>query len=620
VTTFHWIDDIYKEYRNWRRTVEAARTWDPLMRAAGNDPKGGGKYTPRFVTLLDGTRVVPYDENILIEVTGEAITDNADVDPDPFDTSTRTQPLKLYITPPAAELVRAEAEIAAVNRMSFDGGVTIDVINGVSGTDGLKGNKEFPVNNLADAMIIAQSHSFKTLYILGNLTLGATDSVAGYTVVGEDPSSTLLTMTAGNTTTAAKMKHLTITGTCGGRMDMTDCHLVDIVGLCASGGDANIIDCMLMGSVQFKDIADRTFNFISCYGPSGTDAVTVDCNGCMADVNFIDWTGKITVQNINHADCNWSFNVDAGHLILEASIALAAKVVVGGVAKFDNYSSLPQDILDTSGLQIPVIDQYHETIYFDAVAGHAGSDYPQGLRDADNPVDNLPDMLLLAQKFVANKLHFHSDATIASGIDVSHFIIEAHSTFKHLLTFEAGCIMENSIVRNLKITGVLGGWCSFENVLMINTSEIWGHIENALWDGNISYRNDPTTHVHVNGVRSHTTSMVNVSVGQAEGNIVNAFGMFTIKDKSGSNQFNMHCGYGAVTVDASCVSGNIYFAGEGFVTHAAGSGCTVICNGRVVPNDGVTYAMEITDANIVSVIGDPVMAGSSKNTEWGGTP
>jgi hypothetical protein len=109
VSSFHWIDDIYKEYRNWRRTVEAARVWTPLMRAAGNNPKGGGKFTPRYVTLLDGTRLVPYDENILIEVTGEAITDNADVDPDPFDTTTRTQPLKLYITPPASELVMAGA-------------------------------------------------------------------------------------------------------------------------------------------------------------------------------------------------------------------------------------------------------------------------------------------------------------------------------------------------------------------------------------------------------------------------------------------------------------------------------------------------------------------------------
>lgn len=108
VTTFNWIDDIYKEYRYWRRTDESSRKWLPFMRASGNEPKGGGKFTPRYVTLLDGARVVPWDENVLITVTGEGITDNADVDPDPFNTSTRTQPVKLYITPPTSELVLVE--------------------------------------------------------------------------------------------------------------------------------------------------------------------------------------------------------------------------------------------------------------------------------------------------------------------------------------------------------------------------------------------------------------------------------------------------------------------------------------------------------------------------------
>ncbi len=114
VDTFHWIEDIYREYIRERRTNEAFRKWKPLMKQSGNEPKGGNKYTPRYITLLAGARVIPYDENILMTVTGEGITDNADVDPDPFDTSTRTQPLKLYITPPAAEIVRADGEIAVI--------------------------------------------------------------------------------------------------------------------------------------------------------------------------------------------------------------------------------------------------------------------------------------------------------------------------------------------------------------------------------------------------------------------------------------------------------------------------------------------------------------------------
>ena len=54
VDTFHWIEDIYREYINQRASTEALRKWSPLLKADGNNPKGGGKFTPRYVTMLEG--------------------------------------------------------------------------------------------------------------------------------------------------------------------------------------------------------------------------------------------------------------------------------------------------------------------------------------------------------------------------------------------------------------------------------------------------------------------------------------------------------------------------------------------------------------------------------------
>lgn len=105
ITTFDWILDIYHEYRDWRKNFEDARVWRPLLRAEGNIPKGGGKFTPRYVVLLEGFRIIPFDENIALTATGEAVTDNPDVDPNPFDLSTRTQPIQVYITPSEAEVI-----------------------------------------------------------------------------------------------------------------------------------------------------------------------------------------------------------------------------------------------------------------------------------------------------------------------------------------------------------------------------------------------------------------------------------------------------------------------------------------------------------------------------------
>jgi len=107
VTEFHWIEDIYEEYRYERRTNEDFRKWRPFMVAAGNIAKGGNKFTPRFLTLLNDAKVVPFDEVGVITLTtlGECITDNPDVNPSPFYLDELTTPIQIFITPSESEII-----------------------------------------------------------------------------------------------------------------------------------------------------------------------------------------------------------------------------------------------------------------------------------------------------------------------------------------------------------------------------------------------------------------------------------------------------------------------------------------------------------------------------------
>lgn len=68
--------DIYKAVRELRKTDEDLRKHKSFIRADGNVSKGGGKYTERYVTLLDGTRIVPYDISHVLSITGTLITDD----------------------------------------------------------------------------------------------------------------------------------------------------------------------------------------------------------------------------------------------------------------------------------------------------------------------------------------------------------------------------------------------------------------------------------------------------------------------------------------------------------------------------------------------------------------
>lgn len=112
VTSFHPVDDVYREYRVERRTNEDFRKWDAFMRAVGNEPKGGGRFTPRYLLLLDGVKIVPFDEGGALTVEGEVLSDDQS---SPFDISGLSQPVVVNYQP-------AEAEVIAVG-----GGGVLDV-------------------------------------------------------------------------------------------------------------------------------------------------------------------------------------------------------------------------------------------------------------------------------------------------------------------------------------------------------------------------------------------------------------------------------------------------------------------------------------------------------------
>jgi len=110
VTEFHPIDDICREYREARRLDESFRVWDPFMVAVGNDPKGGGRYTSRYLLLLSDdpfnvgpVKIIPFDQGGEVYITGEVLTDDQT---SPFDISTLTQAVVMVYTPPDTEIIR----------------------------------------------------------------------------------------------------------------------------------------------------------------------------------------------------------------------------------------------------------------------------------------------------------------------------------------------------------------------------------------------------------------------------------------------------------------------------------------------------------------------------------
>lgn len=133
VESFHPIDDVYREYVEERRLNEEFRKYYPFIVASFTTFKynknGVDYYTPRYIQLLDGAKIIPYDELSIVDVTGEIFTDDGT---DPIRLDTLVNGVKINYKPPEAELIKVETGISGLTIEESDklmslGNATVDV-------------------------------------------------------------------------------------------------------------------------------------------------------------------------------------------------------------------------------------------------------------------------------------------------------------------------------------------------------------------------------------------------------------------------------------------------------------------------------------------------------------
>ena len=151
-------------------------------------------------------------ENIQCNLSGGNIVaiDDVDADLDPVIQSPFVQIVK---TSASSATLQSQAQM---EHATFNGGITIDVVNGTSGTDYPIGTSGSPVNNLADAKIIAAERGFKKLFIMGDFTVGATDNVDGYEFHGQSMDMSTITFVSGCSNNGSEFYNLTMSGVLGG--------------------------------------------------------------------------------------------------------------------------------------------------------------------------------------------------------------------------------------------------------------------------------------------------------------------------------------------------------------------------------------------------------------------
>jgi hypothetical protein len=238
---------------------------------------------------------------------------------------------------------------AAIEFSSFNSGVTIDVNSGFAGTTFPVGTLQSPVNNLADALLIAEVRGFDKLYIIDDFVFEATDNIDGFQIVGQSTSFSHVTVTSGCSTDGTEFYDCTLGGDFSGTIEAKECFLTEMNGV-----RGNFYECSLGGNITLSGSSSDLVQFIKCYlGTTTVGVIDIDMNGDGPALAMRGYTGGVRIIN-KTGSSKVTIDFDSGRIELDSTIT-AGTFFIRGIGEITLNDATDITLYDTALVNPSVI-------------------------------------------------------------------------------------------------------------------------------------------------------------------------------------------------------------------------------------------------------------------------
>ncbi|MCK5641926.1 MAG: hypothetical protein KAJ19_14075, partial [Gammaproteobacteria bacterium] len=364
----------------------------------------------------------------------------------------------------SAGLVNVNFLIQLQQEAQFQGCVHIDTFGSTTGTEFPRGTASEPVNNLADAVTIANRIGVRCLKLTGLVALDRAfqfwaiqglGAVAEVDVNGQDISGT-------------RFESCGVYGVCGVLIQRA---VIDL-GRISPTGISNYVG-VLSRSVVDGDIslAAGETSIIDCSSNiAGPTTPILDAQNALVDLSIRRWTGGFELRNFSLPGCVASFDLLSANLVLAPTVSDGV-IVVRGIGLLEENNG-PGVSLDHSGLIHP--DElsklnYEGQVFVDSINGVPGTAHPAGTRS--HPVDTVADAVTIANVNNLNTLRIIDDIVVQATDDISGFEVEGVHPLKVQINILAGALTDKCQFRNLYMRNcVLQGWVAIREGLVENVT------------------------------------------------------------------------------------------------------------------------------------------------------
>jgi hypothetical protein len=223
----------------------------------------------------------------------------------------------------------------ALQAGAFGDKVALDVTSAFSGTTFPRGTASYPVNNVADALSIAETRGLRTILVMSSMTLSSGDFSDGYVFRGINAVSVVMTLSGATDVTNCEFTNMTVTGTLDNDNVIRECAVSSLQLFAGFLYESTITGTVTLGT-------GSTAYLLSCYsgvaGGGAGEYPSIDfTSGAGIDLVVRGWSGGLGIKNCTSASTNASLDFESGRCIFESSNT-AGDFTVRGICEVTDNS------------------------------------------------------------------------------------------------------------------------------------------------------------------------------------------------------------------------------------------------------------------------------------------
>jgi len=220
----------------------------------------------------------------------------------------------------------------AIEYSSFNGGVIIDVNSGISGTVFPRGTEQMPVDNMADALLIAEYRGFSKIYLHSDITINSGSDLDYFVLEGQSHVHTDVVIQDSANVTGATFTNCNISGILDGQNEISGCIIgsLDYV-------NGHIHSCGLTGELLLDGSEDAVID--DCVTVDAFSIPSINMGGSGQNLAMPNYSGLLNIRNMTGANFI-GVGLNSGAIVLESTIT-SGTVHISGTGMLEDESGDP---------------------------------------------------------------------------------------------------------------------------------------------------------------------------------------------------------------------------------------------------------------------------------------